>query len=180
MLRSRSCFQTRGCDVATSRRAPCRAVRSFAATLAVYLALGAVGAPRARACDEGAQARPDSTCVVMSRQGVRGVWFRLAEADELRKATLLVPQLSLQIQQYSDLDKKRAEQVTALEGALAARTAVNDALKLEVGKAVQAASAAQADAMAAREELSRWWRSGFVWLTVGALAGALAGIAIAH
>lgn len=180
MQRSRSCSPTRGFSVATLRRTPVPAARWFAATVIAYLALAAVGSPRACACDEGARARPDSPCVVVSRQGVRGVWFRLAEADELRKAKLLVPQLSLQIQQYSDLDKKRTEQVTALKGALAARTAANDALKLEVGKAVQAASAAQAEAMAAREELGRWWRSGFVWLTVGALAGALAGIAIAH
>lgn len=156
------------------------AARLFAATLAVYLVALAVGAPVARACDEGAKARPDSTCVVMTRQGVRGVWFRLAEADELRKAVRLVPELTLQIQTYSELDEKRADEVVALKGALAARTAANEALKAEVDKAVRAANAAQADAAAAREELGRWWRTPIVWLTIGALAGALAGIAIAH
>jgi len=94
--------------------------------------------------------------------------------------SVTVAQLSLQIQQYSDLDAARTREVAALNGALGSRTAANDALKAEVTKAVQAASAAEADATAARKELERWWRSGVVWLAVGALAGALAGIAIAH
>lgn len=180
MTRSCSCSMTRASNVATPRRAPCRAVRSFAATLLAYLVLQ-TAAPVARAsCDKEANARPDSTCVLMARQGVKGMWFRLAEANELRKMSLTTEQLSLQIQQYSDLDKARAREVAALNGALASRAAANDALKAEVAKAVQAASAAQADATAARKELDQWWRSGFVWLAVGALAGALAGIAIAH
>lgn len=181
MQRSRSCFQTRGSSVAASRKAPLLAVKPFAATLLLYLGfLGVVAPAQARACDEAAKARADSSCVVMARQGVAGVWFRLMEANELRKAVLLVPELSLQIQTFSELDKARAAEVAALKGALTLREQAGVALKVEVEKAVVAANAAQADAVAAREELGRWWRSPVVWLSVGALAGALVGIAIAH
>jgi citrate lyase gamma subunit len=117
---------------------------------------------------------------VLDRQGVKGVWFRLAEANELRVAVRLIPELNLQIQKCSELDKKHGDEVEALRGALTLRQLSNDELKVEVEKAVKAALEAQDEAAAAREELGRWWRSPIVWLTVGALAGALAGIAIAH
>jgi hypothetical protein len=141
---------------------------------------GAVSSPRARACDEAAKARPDSSCVVLDRQGVKGVWFRLDEANELRNAVRLIPELNLQIQKYSDLDKKHSDEVEALRGALTLRQLANDELKAEVAKAVQTAREAQDEAAAAREDLGRWWRSPIVWLSVGALAGALVGIAIAN
>lgn len=180
MTRSCSCSTTRASNVATSRRAPLPTVRPFAATLVTYIVLSSAAPVAHASCDKEANARPDSTCVLMARQGVKGMWFRLAEADELRKMALTVEQLSLQIQQYSALDAARTREVAALNGALGSRAAANDALKVEVAKAVQAASAAEADATAARKELDRWWRSPVVWLSVGALAGALVGIAIAH
>jgi hypothetical protein len=159
MTRSRSCFLTLVCS----------AVIGFA-----------VGAPAVRACDTAVSARPDSECVVLDRQGAKGVWFQLATADALRTAHRLVPELQLQLEKYSELDTKRADEVEALRGALTLRQAAGEALKLEVEKTTKEARESQEEAAAAREDLDRWWRSPIVWLSVGVLAGALAGIAIAH
>lgn len=165
MKRSQSCFRTLGCRLATG------------ALVAVALC---VGAPRARACDTEASAGPESSCVALKFKGVSGVWFRLAESQELLKSMRLVPELSLQIQKYSDMETANTAQVTALRGALDAEKAANAKLTAEVESSQREASAAQADATQVREELSRWWRSPFIWLAVGAAAGALAGIAIAR
>lgn len=116
----------------------------------------------------------------MRFRGVGGTWFRLAEGQALLTSVKLVEQLSIQIQTYSAMEKARASEVAALRGALDAERAANAKLTAAVVASEKEASAATADATQAREELGRWWRSPIVWLAVGAAAGALAGIAIAH
>lgn len=165
MRRSQSRFRTLGCRLATG---------------ALVAAALVVGTPRARACDTGATAGPESSCVVLARQGVNGVWFRLAEADELRKTARLVPELNLQIQKFSQMETAYGREVEALRGALDAQKASNAKLTAAVAASEREASAARADAVQAREELGRWWRQPLIWLAIGAAAGALAGIAIAH
>lgn len=152
----------------------------LASRVAIVVALLAVGVPRARACDKEANARPESTCVSMQRLGVKGVWFRLAESQALLDGLKLVPELTVQLDDYRKLDVARAKEVAALRGALDAEKAANAKLTAAVVASEREASAATADAVAAREELGRWWRSPFAWLAIGAAAGALAGIAIAH
>lgn len=161
MTRSRSCFRTLACS-------------------AIVVIAGAVSSPRARACETVASARPDSSCVVLDRQGVKGVWFQLALADELRTSHQMIPELRLQLEKYSEMDLKRADEVEALRGALTLRQLVNDQLNAEVERMAKETREAQEQAAAATEALGRWWRSPIVWLTVGALAGGLAGIAIAN
>lgn len=90
-------------------------------------------------------------------------------AQELLNVVRLLPELHLQLEKYNNND-------TAVE---ALRRTV-DVLRAERGMQAKEVRAAQDEAAAAREELGRWWRSPFVWLSVGALVGALAGIAIAH
>jgi outer membrane murein-binding lipoprotein Lpp len=162
MQKSRSCFRTLVCECT------------------IVLVVGAVSSPRARACETTTTARPDSTCVVLDRQGAKGVWFQLALADELRTSHQLIPELRLQLEKYSEADRKQTDEVAALRGALTLRQLATDQLKAEVDAATKEARAAQDDATAARQELDRWWRSPFLWLSVGALAGALVGIAIAN
>lgn len=108
------------------------------------------------------------------------MWFRLAESQELLKSNKLVPELSLQIQTYSDMAKASADEVTSLRGALDAQKAANAQLTAAVASSQKQADAATADAVEAREELGRWWRSPFIWLAVGAAAGAIATLAITH
>lgn len=161
MTRSQSCFRTLACS-------------------AVVVVAGAVGAPRASACETAAKARPDSACVVLDRQGVKGVWFQLTAADELRTSYQLVPELRLQLEKYSEMESRRADEVEALRGALKLRQQVNDELHRELALMTKSTREAEERAAAASEELGRWWRSPFVWLTVGALAGGLATLAITN
>lgn len=161
MLRSQSCFRTLACS-------------------AILVVAGAVGAPRASACETATRASRESSCVVLDRQGVKGVWFQLALAEELRTSHQLIPELRLQLEKYSEMDAKRADEVEALRGALTLRQLANEQLKTENERLAKEAREAQEQTAVAVEELGRWWRSPIVWLTVGALAGGLAGIAIAH
>jgi hypothetical protein len=150
------------------------------ATYALVAVALAVGAPRARACDTEENARPTSTCVALKFRGVGGTWFRLAEGQALLTSVKLGVQLTLQLETYRQMEVARAGEVAALRGALDAERAANAKLTAAVVASEKEASAATADATQAREELGRWWRSPIVWLAVGAAAGALAGIAIAH
>lgn len=159
MQRSQSCFRTLVCSAVVAL---------------------AMGAPRARACDTAAQAGPESSCVVLDRHGVRGVWFRLAEADELRRSVTLLPELRLQIEKYSQMETSLGREVESLRGALDAQRVASTKLAKAVEASQGEARAAQEDAARAREELGRWWRSPLIWLSVGALAGALAGLALVN
>ena len=153
-----------------------RCFRTLVCSLAV---LAAVSASTARACDTVATASPSSTCVVLDRQGVAGVWFVLATADALRTSHQLIPELRLQLEKYNEIDTQRTAEVIGLREAIAAQRDAIEKLKAEAALSAKAMRAARDDAMAARSELDRWYRSPFLWLAVGALAGALAGAAIA-
>lgn len=167
MPRSQSCF-------------PMLAFRLAFAFVAFVLAVGAPASRARAACTEAALAKPDASCVALRWQGVKGVWFRLAESQELLNGIKLLPTLTLQRDTYTKMEAARVKEVAALRGALDAERAANAKLTAAVVASEKEASAATADATQAREELGRWWRSPIVWLAVGAAAGALAGIAIAH
>jgi hypothetical protein len=107
------------------------------------------------------------------------VWFRLAESQELLAKVRLVPELALQVQKYSDMEMATTAEITALRGALDAEKAANAKLTAATVASQKEASAAQADAAQARQELDRWWRSPVIWLAIGAAAGALTGLALA-
>jgi len=70
---------------------------------------------KAFACDTIENATLDSSCVVMAREGQRGVWFSLSEAERLRKASLIVPELQLQIKKFeeSEIEKEAREELDA-------------------------------------------------------------------
>jgi hypothetical protein len=149
------------------------------ATGALVAAMLAVSSSRARACDTEAGAGPESSCVVTKFRGAPGVWFRLAESQELLAKVRLVPELALQVQKYSDMEMATTAEITALRGALDAEKAANAKLTAATVASQKEASAAQADAAQARQELDRWWRSPVIWLAIGAAAGALTGLALA-
>jgi hypothetical protein len=143
------------------------------------VALAFVSASAARACDTAALATRESTCVVQDRLGVPGVWFVLATAEELRASHQLVPELRLQLEKYNEIDLQRTAEAIDLRNAIASQRDAVAKLKAETVASDKAMRAAQDDATAARTDLDRWWRSPFLWFAVGALAGALAGVAIA-
>jgi hypothetical protein len=110
--------------------------------------------------------------VVLPREGIRGLWYDLATANKLRKASLLVPELESQL-------KLQVEKVTVRDFQLNGYREAYD-LQLEI-------QAQQQDAIAlltkqereAREALHVWYRSPTLWFTVGVVvSGGVFGAAV--
>lgn len=139
----------------------------------------AVGAPRARACDTALTAEVGSSCVELSRQGVKGVWFQLVAAEELRMSHRLVPELQLRLEKCTNAETRYSHEAEALRGALQLQRGVSEALRAELADARKEGKEARLTAAAALNDLDRILRSPLVWLSVGALGGALAGMVIA-
>ncbi len=119
------------------------------------------------ACETEATAKPDSDCVVQARAQIRGVWFRLDKAEELRKAYDEIPELRLQINTYDQLIKIRDVQLAGYREASAARKSVS--ADLQAANTVLSRDAARArkerdEAIASRDA---WYRSPFLWTGVG-------------
>jgi len=126
------------------------------------LACSLMLASEARAdCVTPDQASPQSTCVVMERDGVRGVWFSLAEADALRRMKLREPELDLQIrslEQMRDVQAGRVEQyreASTLRGEALARAEEQLELSLQRNTELEM-------------EVNAWYRSPALWAGVGA------------
>ena len=124
----------------------------------------------AHACDTVATATPESSCVVLQREGVPGVWFSLGEADRLRKAHLELPELRLQIDKYEGLRDVQDYRIKAYVEVIALKDA---SLKSAVGNM---------DAFARRtrkaeEALDAWYRSPILWTGIG--AGLVTGLVLA-
>ncbi len=118
-------------------------------------------APRASACDTAATATADSTCVVLARDGYRGVWFDLATANALRIDHDKVPPLEkLAADTKAALDLRSAQ-----SGQLSAAYAAEQTAQVAAMKAYEKAQA-EADAAHA------WYRSPLLWFGVGAVLGA--------
>jgi len=122
---------------------------------------------RAYACETEATARPDSECVVMQRGGIRGVWFRLDVADELRRMKLEFPELRIQTEKQSEVLALRESQVIYLrqaldahEKALAEVKSANEILSRDAARARQERDEAKA-------ELGAWYRSPILWTAIG-------------
>lgn len=150
----------------------------FSLVLICSLLLGLCAPVTAFGCDTVATATLESTCVVLEREGRRGVWFSLDKAQELRKGALEIPQLRLQLQTHDELEAKRTEQVIQLTAANAERKSAMVALESTNAAHVADARRAREDASQARAELDRWYRSPWVWFGAGIASGALAAVMI--
>jgi hypothetical protein len=119
--------------------------------------------PFARAeCVTAAQATPIDTCVVMARDGARGVWFELKVANDLRKYKLEVPELRLQIAKLEGvvaLEKTRAEMFKEAADLRAQALKLQEA---QVDRSLAAGAKAQ-------EETGAWYRSPILWFAAGIL-----------
>lgn len=110
--------------------------------------------------------------MVYTLNGVRGVWFRLDEADGIRRLRLEVPELRLQVQTLEQMAEVQAERVTALR----------EATRLRAEATAQATT--QLEASLSREaqlrsEVNAWYRSPALWFAVGVVVTAAAGVALA-
>jgi hypothetical protein len=122
---------------------------------------------RALECVAALHATAQSECVVIERAGVRGIWFQLAVADELRRAKIANSEYQLQVAlleqraglrdwqlaQYMDVINLKQEAVTELERGLEAQVS----LAREAREAEKRAEA----------ELSAWYRQPALWFAAG-------------
>ena len=138
------------------------------------LTCSALLASEARAdCVTEAEATPASTCVVMARGEVRGVWFNLSEADGLRRLRLEVPELRLQITSLERAGLLQAERVTLYrEASQLRRSALEQStvqLEASLGREHQL-----------RGELNAWYRAPALWFAVGVVVTVAATVALAY
>ena len=109
--------------------------------------------------------------MVMARNGVRGVWFSLAEADAIRRMRLEVPELRLQINRLERMTEVQGERIDLYRNATD--------LRAEAMRLLQAQLDASLDRETRlRRQMGAWYRSPALWLTVGVLVTTAAYVAI--
>ena len=152
--------------------------RNFLAILVCNLSLFLVSnwPSKAFACDTIENATLDSSCVVMAREGQRGVWFSLSEAERLRKASLIVPELQLQIKKFEESEIEKNSEVSNLREALKLQKESTATLESTVETYVKETREAKKSAAEAREELDAWYRS---WWFLTSLGAAIGGVTLA-
>lgn len=130
-------------------------------------------------CVTAANATPASDCVVLERDGARGVWFDLKTADELRKAKLSFPELQLQI---GALEQRGAVRDWQLERYLEVISLKQEALsEMDKGLAAQVRIAREArkGEREAVEALHAWYNQPSLWFASGVVVSVVAGVLIA-
>ena len=125
--------------------------------------------PPARACDTMATATAESTCVVMEREGARGVWFALETADELRKCKLEAPELRLQIRSYEQMALAREVQVKTYLDVIELKDSAIKTAEGSMGAFARQAREAREVERKARDELGAWYRSPALWAALGGI-----------
>ena len=131
--------------------------------LLLCLVILACSAPNiARACDTPSEATAESTCVVLKRDEIPGVWFNLATADDLRKLKLEMPELRLQVTGLEAKIITRDSQLTDYREVVR----LKDVSLATSDKNMKAFSRRARKAEAA---LDAWYRSPYLWAGIGAV-----------
>ncbi|MGW8177450.1 MAG: hypothetical protein ACWGQW_01420 [bacterium] len=117
------------------------------------------------------EATPESTCVVMAREGVRGVWFSLAEAEAIRRMRLELPELRLQVQRLEQLTAVQGERVTLYRESMRLRAEALTTAQQQLEQALEREARL-------RDRLGAWYRSPALWFAVGSLVTTVAYVAI--
>lgn len=129
------------------------------------------------ACDNSSEATPDSACVVLDREGVKGVWFRLDRADELRRVHLEVPELRLQIKGLEQRGAARDFQLKNYREVVQLKQQSIDKAMANMGAFAKQAREAREGEQDAMDALHAWYRSPVLWAGIG--AGIVVGIVVA-
>jgi hypothetical protein len=124
-------------------------------------------------CVIESEATPESTCVVMSRDGVRGVWFSLDEADTLRQLRLEVPELNFQLEVFEQFSAVQDERINLYRDSLQLRTEALSQLQGQLDLSRQR----EEDL---RRQLGAWYRSPVLWFTVGMVMSAATYVTIMY
>ena len=124
-------------------------------------------------CVPAVEATPESTCVVLYRQGIRGVWFSLDEADALRQLRLEVPELRFQLGTLEQLAVVQDERIELYRESARLRAEALTALQEQLELAHQR-----------EERLSKyagaWYRSPVLWFSVGMMLSAATYVTIMY
>ena len=140
-------------------------LKSVAFSLA---AAGSLATLTARAdCVPVSQATPDSSCVVLARDGQRGVWLSLSEADRRSLETEALAAVRVALEKQRTLTSLRESEAKLWQRAATERKAQADA----AGAEATAARSDAAKAQAALEASGAWYRSPWVWLGAGLVLG---------
>lgn len=135
------------------------------------LACSALALPASAQCATEAEANAASTCVVMPRAGVRGVWFILEQADTLRREHLEMPELRLQLDRLERMSGIETERAAMYREAAELRLENTTALERQLDEALEREARARAEAGA-------WYREPVLWFTIGAVIATAVLVAI--
>jgi len=150
--------------------------RSLISTCSLALALTAhVAFSRVAWADCYAEANstPDSNCVVMRRNDVRGVWFALPAAEKLRASHRIAAELRLQVDGLERVVKLKDEQLALVARALEEQHTAIVAVQQANDRLVSRAHRAE-------ESLEAWHRSPWLWMSVGVVATLMVGGAVSY
>jgi len=148
-------------------------LQRFFLILAFSIIILVVLQSKALACDTIETATLTSTCVVMDFNNVKGVWFQLEEANNLRVAKLLVPELKLQIEKQEKIEENRVLEIQYLNRALDLQKKSTSELQNNVNTYAKMARESHEEAVHLRESLSAWYRSPWLWGAMGIAIGAV-------
>jgi hypothetical protein len=131
-------------------------------------------------CVGPSKATQDSECVVnVWHHDVRGVWTTVGEFDRIAREAAIADESRRQLELVREANQKRAEQVTALEHALAEQKEATSAADTLAAAERLRVDAAEKERDSERERSGAWYRSPLFGaaLASGAVlaSGALAG-----
>jgi hypothetical protein len=122
-------------------------------------------------CVTEPESTPESTCVVYSLNGVRGVWFALETANALRQLRLELPEVRFQISHFESILELQEERINFYRQANTVHTETIQILHGQIDEGVQR----EEDL---RKKINAWWRSPALWLSIGILITSVAYVAI--
>ncbi len=138
--------------------------------LAFLLPLGSKQCAAAECVTEVA-ATSDSSCVVLTRDGVRGVWFSLEEAESIREMKLIMPELTLQLSSFERIAVINEKRIEGYQEITYEQQKMIELLQMQLNTATEREAHL-------RENTKAWYRSPALWLSVGVIVSTAAYVAI--
>jgi hypothetical protein len=111
-------------------------------------------------CVIESEATPESTCVVMERNEIRGVWFDLATADTLRRFKLEVFELREQIINSEQMFELQTERLRFFEEISKEHKEAIELIQIELDRSLQ-----REKELKLKSNL--WYKSPILWFVSG-------------
>jgi hypothetical protein len=103
----------------------------------------------------------------LEQNGVRGVWFELKLADEMRRTKSAYPELQLQVGLLEQRAAVRDFQMERYLEVIKLKDAAIAGQQRELESQVRLARASREEAEEARAALNAWWRQPSLWFAAG-------------